>query len=159
MIKEIVDQKLKAHITTLVLHDLPEWFGIPKATREYIENSQKMPFFAVYEADQPVGFVAMKETSPHTAEIYCMGIMKAYHRMGYGKALFAAFEQHAMEKGYKLLQVKTVEQGKYDIYDRTNDFYRSLGFYALEVFPTLWHEHHPCQVFVKPIASIDSPSS
>lgn len=152
MIKAIDDKELKKQIATTVLHDLPEWFGMPEATADYIEHSQKMPFFVIHVKDQPIGFVALKETSPHTAEIYCMGVMKAYHRLGYGKALFAAFERHAIQKGYKFIQVKTVEQGKFDVYDKTNAFYRSLGFYALEVFPTLWHERHPCQVFVKSIA-------
>ena len=152
MIKAIFDKQLKKHIATQVLHDLHEWFGMPEATARYIEHSQEMPFFAIHVKDQPIGFAALKETSPQTAEIYCMGIMKPYHRMGYGKALFAAFEQYAMQKGYQFIQVKTVEQGKYDVYDQTNAFYRALGFHALEVFPTLWHERHPCQVFVKSIA-------
>lgn len=99
----------------------------------------------------PVCFVYTKETSPYTLDIYCMGIMKEYHRQGIGRKLLVLVEEYAKLHHYKLLQVKTVQEGKYDIYDNTNAFYRSVGFYELEVFPTLWDEHNPCQIFVKAI--------
>lgn len=46
------------------------------------------------------------------------------------------------------MQVKTVQMGCYDIYDDTNKFYKSLGFKEFEVFPTLWDEWNPCQIYV-----------
>lgn len=54
----------------------------------------------------------------------------------------------ATEKGYTFLQVKTVQMGKYDSYDSTNRFYLSLGFKEFEVFPTLWDEQNPCQIYL-----------
>ena len=51
-------------------------------------------------------------------------------------------------KGYSFMQVKTVQMGKYKEYDETNRFYLSLGFKEFEVFPTLWDEWNPCQVYV-----------
>ena len=57
----------------------------------------------------------------------------------------------AKEHGYEYLQVKTVEKGRYEEYDRTVAFYESIGFRMLEVFPTLWDEHNPCMVMVKRI--------
>ena len=53
-----------------------------------------------------------------------------------------------MEQGYSFLQVKTVQMGRYPAYDSTNLFYLSLGFQEFEVFPTLWDEGNPCQVYV-----------
>ena len=47
-----------------------------------------------------------------------------------------------------ILQVKTVQTGRYDDYDATNRFYLSLGFKEFEVFPNLWDEANPCQVYV-----------
>lgn len=38
--------------------------------------------------------------------------------------------------------------GVYDDYDATNRFYRSMGFQEYEVFPQLWDEANPCQVYV-----------
>ena len=52
------------------------------------------------------------------------------------------------ESGYSFIQVKTVQMGKYEEYDHTNQFYISLGFKEFEVFPTLWDEWNPCQVYV-----------
>ena len=41
--------------------------------------------------------------------------------------------------------------GRYKEYDDTNRFYQSLGFKELEVFPTLWDERNPCQIYVMAI--------
>ena len=71
-----------------------------------------------------------------------------YHRRGVGKMLFAAAKQRAKELGYSFLQVKTVQMGKYPEYDATNRFYLALGFGEFEVFPTLWDEWNPCQIYV-----------
>ena len=38
--------------------------------------------------------------------------------------------------------------GMYADYDITNRFYLSLGFKEFEVFPTLWDELNPCQIYV-----------
>jgi GNAT superfamily N-acetyltransferase len=108
-----------------------------------------MPFFAAYDHKEAIAFISLKETSKYTAEIYCMGVLKKYHRKGIGRKIFQAFETYAIKNGYKFLQVKTVEEGKYDSYDLTNAFYKSLGFYPLEVFPKIWDEWNPCQILVK----------
>ncbi len=47
------------------------------------------------------------------------------------------------------LQVKTVAEGSNKDYDRTNVFYRSLGFKKLEIFPQLWDPQNPCQILIK----------
>ena len=54
----------------------------------------------------------------------------------------------AKEMGYSFIQVKTVQMGKYKSYDDTNRFYLSIGFKEFEVFPTLWDEWNPCQIYV-----------
>lgn len=77
-----------------------------------------------------------------------MGVLKEYHRHGIGRTLFADAKAFAKEKGYSFLQVKTVQMGKYPEYDKTNRFYQSLGFQEFEVFPTLWDEWNPCQIYV-----------
>ena len=77
-----------------------------------------------------------------------MGVLKECHRNGIGTALFQAAKAIAVEKGYSFLQVKTVQPGRYEEYDRTNLFYLSLGFKEFEVFPTLWDEQNPCQIYV-----------
>jgi len=41
--------------------------------------------------------------------------------------------------------------GKYEAYDKTNRFYLALGFKEFEVFPNLWDEWNPCQVYIMAI--------
>lgn len=93
----------------------------------------------------------MKETGRHTVELAVMGVLREYHRQGIGRKLFEEAAERAREIGYSFMQVKTVQMGRYDIYDDTNRFYLSLGFKELEVFPTLWDERNPCQIYIMSI--------
>ena len=138
----------KAAIVKEALADLPEWFGLPESTQEYIDESRDLPLWAAFDDDVVLGFVTLKETSNSTTEIHCMGVKKAYHHQGIGKALQSALEESVAGK-YDFLQVKTVDEGHYDEYDATIRFYESVGFKRLEVFPTLWDEWNPCLVMVK----------
>lgn len=149
MIDFITDPDGKERIAALILHDLPDWFGVPESTARYIADSRDKPFWAAMENGQPVGFISLQETSPYTAEIFVMGVLKERHGQGTGTALWEAFRAYAMDHGYEYAQVKTVRRGCYDDYDRTNDFYEHLGFRELECFPTLWDEGNPCQVYIR----------
>ena len=147
-IREIATAGEKQHIARLVLEALPDWFGIPEAREEYIEKSASRPFFAAFDGERAIGFLCLAETGKDTAELYVMGVLQEYHRRGVCKALFAAAKQRSKELGYSFLQVKTVQMGKYPEYDATNCFYLALGFREFEVFPTLWNEWNPCQIYV-----------
>lgn len=144
----IKDNLTKQKVTRYILEALPDWFGIPQAREEYIADSTDKLFFCAYEGDKPTGFLYLKETGKATVELAVMGVLKEYHRQGIGKALFEAAKKKAREQGYSFIQVKTVQMGKYKDYDDTNRFYISLGFKEFEVFPTLWDEHNPCQIYV-----------
>ena len=103
---------------------------------------------ASFEEEKANGFLCLKETGNATVELYVMGIRKEYHRQGIGRLLFRQARDAAAGAGYTFMQVKTVQMGKYEEYDRTNRFYLALGFREFEVFPTLWDEWNPCQVYV-----------
>ncbi|MDL2292713.1 GNAT family N-acetyltransferase [Acholeplasma sp. OttesenSCG-928-E16] len=149
MIINVTDRIKKEEIAKEILSDLPEWFGVEEYTKEYIENSVNMPFFACLHEGKEVGFLSLKETSDSTIEIYCMGILKKCQNLGYGRSLINEALNYARYNRYKLIQVKTVEQGRYEEYDKTNLFYQKMGFLKLEVFKNLWDEWNPCQVLVK----------
>lgn len=149
VIKEIVDIKEKEKISREILNDLPEWFGMPESTEEYITGSQDKPFIACFMDNEAVGFVVLNSTSEDCADIFVMGIKKNYHRMGIGTKLNDAYEKLAKKLGYTYTQVKTVQTGHYKEYDITNNFYKSVGYKELEVFPTLWDEWNPCQIYIK----------
>ncbi len=147
-IKQIMDGTEKKHITRRILEALPDWFGILEAREQYIAQSAEKDFFCAYEKNRPVGFLCLRQTGRDTAEIYVMGVLREYQRGGIGRALFERAKKAARAKGYSFIQVKTVQMGKYEDYDQTNRFYQSLGFKEFEVFPTLWDEWNPCQIYV-----------
>jgi len=138
----------KTSIARAVLEALPEWFGIPEAREEYIANSANNPFIAAFDGEKPIGFLYLAETGSATVELHCMGVLKEYHRMGVGRALVDKAVRFAVEAGYAFMQVKTVQSGFYEEYDKTNEFYKACGFLEFEVFPELWGEANPCQVYV-----------
>ena len=151
LIKQIDRDTEKERIARIILESLPEWFGIPQAREGYIAHSRGKPFFCAFEAERPVGFLYLKETGRHTVEVAVMGVVRECHRQGIGRSLFEEAREKAGQMGYSFIQVKTVQMGRYDIYDDTNRFYLSLGFRELEVFPTLWDEGNPCQVYIMAI--------
>ena len=92
---------------------------------------------------------------PQKLELAVMGVQEKHHRQGIGRSLFEQAKKEAARLGYSFLQVKTVQMGKYESYDRTNRFYLSLGFQELEVFPTLWDEWNPCQIYIMALEKRD----
>ena len=151
-IMEIHEIEEKQALARAVLEDLPEWFGIPEAREDDIlQVSTQVAFGAFHHmgaCEKPVGFLCLKETGKDTLELSVMGVLKECHRKGIGTKLFTAAKYFAVSRGYSFLQVKTVQMGRYPEYDATNAFYLGLGFREFEVFPTLWDERNPCQVYV-----------
>lgn len=93
MIEFITEHGKKADIAGEILNQLPDWFGLPDSTKQYINDSRELPFWAYMEGDQPKGFIVLKETSPHTAEIYVMGVLKEYHNRKGVEHLFQGWEE------------------------------------------------------------------
>lgn len=147
-IKRLTEELEQKRITREILEELPEWFGIPEAREEYIQESAGAPYFCASREERPVGFLYLKQTGRDTMEVAAMGVRKEAQRAGVGKALVEAAKQAAREQGCSFLQVKTVQMGRYEVYDRTNRFYQALGFKEFEVFPTLWDECNRCQIYV-----------
>ena len=149
-IKEIHSKSEKIEISTRILKSLPNWFGIPESTKEYINESSNLPFFTMFNEEDPVAFISIKENNKYTAEIYVMGVHPNYQRQGIGRALINKAIEFLKEGGYEFLQVKTLDESHPDIYyARTREFYLSLGFKPLESIPELWGEDNPCLIMVQ----------
>ena len=153
MIRFIEDKNERKTIARQILEALTQWFEVEESREDYINKSQDWPFFASFDGEKPTGFLCLKETGEATVELAVMGVLKDYHRHGLGRKLFAEAKAYAMEQGYSFMQVKTVKYGCYEDYDRTNDFYRSVGFRELEVLDTYWDEANPCQIYVMNLKS------
>jgi ribosomal protein S18 acetylase RimI-like enzyme len=150
-ISTVEEAAVKKQISRTILEALPDWFGVPESREQYIKESVSQPFFVAYDSEKPIGFLCLKETGKETVELCVMGVLKDYHRKGVGRKLFEQAREKAKQAGYSFMQVKTVQMGRYEEYDATNHFYLSLGFKEFEVFPTLWDEWNPCQIYVMSI--------
>ncbi len=105
----LCDSKTKKAVARGILEALPEWFGIAEAREEYIAQSAAEPFWCARDGGKPIGFLYVHQTGDATLELYAMGVLKEYHRLGAGKALFAAAYEYARANGYCFIQVKTVQ--------------------------------------------------
>lgn len=153
MIRYIEDKTIRAAIAREILEALPEWFEVEEGREGLIRESAENPVFAAFEGDRAIGFITIKETGKDTVEIAAMGVRKECHGGGVGTRLFSAARDYAAQKGYSFMQVKTVREGMYDDYDKTNRFYRSVGFSELEVIEDLWDADNPCQIYVMSLKS------
>ena len=147
-IEQITDIKEKHCIARTILEDLTEWFEVKESREQYISDCAEWIFLAAKDEGKTVGFLCLKETGKATVELAVMGVMKKCHRSGAGRALVDEAKSIAREKGYSFFQVKTVQMGMYEDYDRTNMFYLACGFKEFEVIPQIWDEANPCQIYV-----------
>ena len=150
VIKEVKDEDQKMAVVAEVLKDLPEWFGIPESTQAYIEGAKDLRVWAAYQESDVVGFISLSYSSEDCAEIDCLGVKKTFQGQGIVSRLLLTLESETA-KTVDYLQVKTVAEGSNKNYDRTNVFYRSVGFKKLEIFPQLWDPQNPCQILIKKI--------
>ncbi|MFD1392460.1 GNAT family N-acetyltransferase [Lacticaseibacillus jixianensis] len=148
IITSVKEPEQCSEIVKQVLADLPEWFGLPESTASYIEEAATIPLWQARVDGELAGFIDLNCTAVRSAEVSCMGVMKKFHRQGFGTALMHVLENEAKQH-YDFLQVKTVDEGHYPEYDQTIKFYERMGFERLEVFPTLWDLWNPCLILIK----------
>jgi GNAT superfamily N-acetyltransferase len=122
-----------------VLESLPEWFGIPASIGAYVSAADGLPMLACFEpVGDVVGFVSVKTHTPATAEVYVMGVKRAWHRRGIGRVLIEAAAQLAHCRGARFLTVKMLSPSNPDPnYAATRLFYEAMGFVPIEEFPAV----------------------
>lgn len=148
MVEQIFDKNTKKAVARKVLEALNDWFEVEESREKYIAESADQIFLAAKENDDHVGFLCLKKTGNATVELAVMGVLKEFHRKGLGRELFEEARKIAVKQGYSFMQVKTVQMGVYDDYDRTNLFYLSCGFKELEVIEEIWGKDNPCQIYI-----------
>lgn len=122
------DPQEKKQIAQTILADLPEWFGLPESTADYIEKSAYQEMIVV----ENKGFLTLVKTSPATAEIYVMGVLKADHHQGIGSQLIQEAIRWCQRESMAFLQVKTLAETHPDQhYQRTRSFYEAMVFFCL----------------------------
>jgi N-acetylglutamate synthase-like GNAT family acetyltransferase len=126
------------------------WFGIEQATLMYVQDTTKMPTFAVEEDQKLIAFLTLKEHFPRAWEIHCVAVSARARGKGVGSKLLAHSEAWLVARGVEFLQVKTVAAtSKSREYAETRKFYEARGFTALEIFPELWDPWNPALQCIK----------
>lgn len=147
---QVLNDQLKSNIANKILRQLPEWFSIEESTANYVNNVSKTIFLAAYDSNELIGFISIKFNNEYTAEVYVIGVLKAYHNKGIGKKLLSEAEKFIEERGCKFLMVKTLGESHPDVYYKnTRKFYAKVGFYPLEEINEIWGKDNPCLLMVK----------
>jgi ribosomal protein S18 acetylase RimI-like enzyme len=131
------------------LRDLPEWFGIEEALRDYVEQARSLPTYAATVRGRVVGLCLVRQHSRCAAEVVLIAVDRSFHRQGIGRALLEHVEADLSSQGTRYLQVKTLGASHPSReYAATRLFYEALGFCGLEEIEGLW-PGNPCLVMVK----------
>ena len=159
-IKEIFIPNEKSDICNDILRALPSWFGNNESIIDYTNKVQHMPFFAAYDKEKAVGFVAVKIHNEHTAEICVIGVLEEYHGQKIGKKLIKLCESYCLMNKKEFLTVKTLDvSANYEPYDNTRIFYLKMGFIPLEIFPMYWDKDNPCLFMAKYLPTLRSKTN
>ncbi len=137
-----------------ILRALPEWFGIEASNRAYIRDLETLPSYVAIVDGEVAGFLSLKHHFSTASEIHVLAVGRSLHRRGVGRALVERAEAGLRAAGVALLQVKTLGPSKPDEgYRKTREFYKALGFVALEETTVLWSPDNPSLIMVKVLGS------
>ncbi len=132
-----------------ILRALPEWFGIEAATAQYVADIQRMPTLVACDRGSVTGFLTLNPHNQSTVEIHVMAVYPEAHRQGVGQLLLEQAEEWSRERGFQLLEVKTLGPSTESVhYDRTRSFYEATGFLPLEERDDIW-PGNSCLILVK----------
>jgi GNAT superfamily N-acetyltransferase len=135
-----------------ILRTLPQWFGIEAALRDYVDDASRLPTFIAEYDSRGVAFVTIREHFAQSWEIHCIAVEASHRGRGFGRKLHEHVERWLLEKDARMLQVKTLAPSHPNPeYAQTREFYNSLGYVPLEIFPTLWGERLPVLQLIKRI--------
>ena len=153
-IQEIKERDAKVAVIEKIVADLPEWFGEGTKIAQIEQLTgpiEKAVLYAAMDEDgQSVGFITLKQSTPYACEIVEMGVLKRMRGNGLGKKLMQHCEAQCLERGVRLLTVKTIaESCPMEGFKATRAFYESCGFLPVDILPTLWGEGFPCVVYLK----------
>ncbi len=140
----------KSAICRSILESLPGWFGIPEAIASYVETAEQLPMIGVRRASDVVGFASLRDVDAETTEIVVIGVRPECRNMGIGKVLVTTAERHTLDRGGRLLSVKTLGPSHSDAnYRETRAFYLAVGFEPVDESADFWGQGLPALRMMK----------
>jgi GNAT superfamily N-acetyltransferase len=137
-----------------ILKALPEWFGIPASNEEYIRSLPRLTTFVAQLRGVVVGFVALAQHFPESAENHVLAVHPDHHRQGIGRALLVHSERWLRSRGVEMFHVKTLgPSDPYPPYANTRAFYTALGFRPLFETTALWGPENPALILAKALST------
>jgi len=135
-----------------ILKSLPEWFGIPASNEAYIRSLPRLTTFVARLGGREVGFVALEQHFPESAENHVLAVHPDHHRQGIGRALLGHSEEWLRSRNVEMFFVKTLgPSDPYPPFANTRAFYDALGFRPLFETTALWGPENPALVLAKPL--------
>jgi GNAT superfamily N-acetyltransferase len=129
---EVITPEIAEEICRKVTADLPEYFGLAEVNAHYATGVCSRLNLAAKENEQFVGLLCIDFPYPKNANIYWMGILRRYHRVGIGKALLREAVTQAKNLGAQTISVETLAPAVADAnYLKTYQFYQAMGFAPL----------------------------
>lgn len=129
---EQISSTLAEDICRKITADLPSYFGLPEANEHYAIGVRSCFNLAAKIDSDYVGLISINSPYPDNANIFWLGILHDFHRMGIGRRLAEAAFGNMRTSGTKTITVETLSPFESDEnYLKTYQFYRSLGFSPL----------------------------
>ena len=137
-----------------ILATIADWFGMPASNAEYERLAESGPAWLAVVDGEAVGLMLLKRHFASTLEVYFLGVARARHRQGAGRALMAHAEAVARAEGRRFIMVKTQgPSANYEPYERTRHFYEALGYAALEELDAGWGPENPTLIMAKAVGA------
>ena len=134
-----------------ILAGVPEWFGIPEATVQYVADAARLPSYLAVEDGEVVGVALVAEHVPESRELHLLAVRRDRHRQGIGRLLVETVATELRHAGVRLLEVHTVGPShESEEYARTREFYLATGFVPMtELLGIDWNG--PTLILVRPL--------
>lgn len=99
--------------------------------------------------EELVGFITLRKTDEASIEISWLAVKRDFQSKGVGSTLVKDSLREFSLKGFNVCYVKVLaETVQHDGYNKTRNFYKSLGFNTLEIVDPYpgWSSDNPCQI-------------
>jgi GNAT superfamily N-acetyltransferase len=128
-IEPVSDGTVKSRLCAEITAELPMWFGQPAANARYVNGIADRDVLAAALDGHVRGIIALEVHFALTCNIWWLGVSRAAHRHGLGRALVDRAADHARARGCRRLAVETVSpRWNSPEYELTRRFYAAVGF-------------------------------